>query len=67
MDSFLWDGAVPFQGKHCENCLVRTVTDEDRKKHKDYYHKVLEAKIIFSDSLVISLGTEFIEMSCWCE
>lgn len=31
------------------------------KKHKDYYHKVLEAKIIFSDSTVISLGTEFIE------
>ena len=54
-------GLFHFREKHCDNCLVRTVTDEEGKKHKDYYHKVLEAKIIFSDSLVISLGTEFIE------
>ena len=54
-------GLFHFKEKHCENCLVRTVKDEDGKEHKDYYHKVLEAKILFSDSLVISLGTEFIE------
>lgn len=54
-------GLFHFKEKHCDNCLVRTVTDEDGKKYKDYYHKVLEAKIIFSDSIVISLGTEFIE------
>lgn len=54
-------GLFHFKEKHCGNCLVRTLTDEDGKKHKDYYHKVLEAKIIFSDSIVISLGTEFIE------
>lgn len=54
-------GLFHFKEKHCDNCLVRTVTDEDGKKHKDYYHKVLEAKIVLSDSIVISLGTEFIE------
>lgn len=54
-------GLFHFKEKHCDNCLVRTVTDENGKKHKDYYHKVLEAKIIFSDSIVLSLGTEFIE------
>lgn len=54
-------GLFHFREKHCDNCLVRTVTDEDGKKHKDYYHKVLEAKIVFSDSIVISIGTEFIE------
>lgn len=54
-------GLFHFREKHCDNCLVSTVTDKDGKKHKDYYHKVLEAKIIFSDSVVISLGTEFIE------
>ena len=54
-------GLFHFREKHCGNCLVRTVKDEDGKERKDYYHKVLEAKILFSDSLVISLGTEFIE------
>lgn len=33
----------------------------DGKKIKFYYHKVLEAKIVLSDRIVISLGTEFIE------
>ena len=32
-----------------------------RKKEKLYYHKVLEAKIVLSDNIVIILGTEFIE------
>lgn len=54
-------GLFHFREKHCANCLVRTVTDEDGNKHKDYYRKVPEAKIVFSDSIVISPGTEFIE------
>lgn len=54
-------GLFHFRERHCENCLVTTVTDEDGRKHKNYYHKVLEAKIVLSDSIVISLGTEFIE------
>lgn len=28
---------------------------------KMYYHKILEAKIVLSDHVVVSLGTEFIE------
>lgn len=28
---------------------------------KLYYHKVLEAKIVLNDNIIISLGTEFIE------
>lgn len=31
------------------------------KNDKLYYHKVLEAKIVLSDEVVISIGTEFIE------
>ena len=54
-------GLFHFKEKHCENCLVTTHTDDDGTKHKHYYHKVLEAKIVLSDSIVISLGTEFIE------
>lgn len=34
---------------------------DDGKTVKLYYHKVLEAKIVLSDTVMISLGTEFIE------
>ena len=54
-------GLFHFRERHCENCLVREYTDQEGKKKKDYYHKVLEAKILLADDLVLSLGTEFIE------
>lgn len=50
-----------FKEKHCANCLCTTRKTEDGKTIKLYYHKVLEAKIVFSDQIIISLGTEFIE------
>lgn len=31
-------GLFHFREKHCDSCLVRTVTDENGKKHKEYYH-----------------------------
>ena len=34
---------------------------EEGKQEKRYYHKVLEAKLVFSEKIVISLDTEFIE------
>lgn len=54
-------GLFYFKEKHCDNCLTRTVSREDGTKVKTYYHKVLEAKLVLSDKVVISLGTEFIE------
>lgn len=54
-------GLFSFKERHCENCLSSTYKDRDGKKRKYYYHKVLEAKLILGDELVISLGTEFIE------
>ena len=50
-----------FKEKHCENCLGTTYTASDGRKETYYYHRVLEAKIILGDKLVISLDTEFIE------
>lgn len=50
-----------FKEKHCENCLCTVRTGEDGKKTKLYYHKVLEAKIVFSENVVLSMGSEFIE------
>lgn len=54
-------GLFYFKEKHCENCLCTIRKTEDGKTTKLYYHKVLEAKIVLSDSVIISLGTEFIE------
>lgn len=54
-------GLFYFKEKHCDNCLVRTVTQEDGTKVRRYYHKVLEAKLVLSEKVVVSLDTEFIE------
>ena len=54
-------GLFYFKEKHCDNCLCTTRKTEDGKTMKLYYHKVLEAKIVLSEKVVISLGTEFIE------
>lgn len=54
-------GLFCFKERHCNNCLCTTCRKEDGKTVKLYYHKVLEAKIVLSDHVVVSLGTEFIE------
>ena len=50
-----------FKERHCENCLSTTHTTEDGKKETYYYHRVLEAKLILGEKVVLSLDTEFIE------
>lgn len=45
-----------FNEKHCEHCLYET-----RNGKKQYFHRVLEAKIVTSNGLSISVATEFIE------
>ena len=54
-------GLFYFKEKHCDNCLCTTQKTEEGKTIRLYYHKVLEAKIVLSDNVIISLGTEFIE------
>lgn len=54
-------GLFCFKERHCENCLSVDRSDADGKKVKFYYHKVLEAKLVLGDKIIISLGTEFIE------
>ena len=54
-------GLYYFKEKHCDNCLVSVYTDREGKKKKRYYHKVLEAKLVLSEKIVISIDTEFIE------
>ena len=50
-----------FKERHCKNCLSTTYVTEDGKKEKYYYHRVLEAKLVLGEKVVLSLGTEFIE------
>jgi len=51
-----------FKKKHCEHDLVRkTVDKESGEVRYDYFHKVLEAKLLLGPGLVISIGSEFIE------
>lgn len=54
-------GLFYFKEKHCEHCLVEKRTNQEGKKELRYYHKVLEAKLVLGEKLIISLGTEFIE------
>lgn len=54
-------GLFHFKERHCENCLKTVKVNESGNKRIDYYHKVLEAKLVLNDKIIISLGTEFIE------
>lgn len=54
-------GLFYFKERHCENCLCAVRKDAEGKEVKLYYHKVLEAKLVLSEKIIISLGTEFIE------
>lgn len=54
-------GLFYFKERHCENCLCTIRKSDEGNEIKLYYHKVLEAKIVLSDNVIISIGTEFIE------
>jgi hypothetical protein len=49
-------GQYYFSQRHCEHCLVRTVNGTQQ-----YYHHVLEAKLVTPEGLAISIGSEFIQ------
>jgi hypothetical protein len=49
-------GQLYFRRKHCEHCLTKTVEGKTQ-----YFHHVLEAKLVTPAGLAISVGSEFIE------
>jgi hypothetical protein len=49
-------GQLYFRQRHCPHCLTKTTDGKTQ-----YYHHVLEAKIVTPDGLAISVGSEFIE------
>jgi len=51
-----------FKKKNDDQCLTRTFTNKETgEKTTQYYHSVLEAKIVLGDNLVVSIASEFIE------
>lgn len=50
-----------FRERHCEHCLTKTFNKGTDQESTIYYHQVLEAKIVLSDDMVVSIATEFIE------
>jgi len=57
-------GHLSFSKRHCEHCLKveRVIGAGDTKRKVEYYyHPVLEAKLISSNGMALSIGTEFIE------
>jgi len=49
-------GHVSFRRRHCDHCLIQT-----HGGHTYYYHNVLEAKLVTSSGLALSMGSEFID------
>lgn len=50
-------GIATFEERHCEHCLTKT----SKNGVVTYFHYVLEAKIVTSSGLAISLASEFVE------
>ena len=51
-------GQLYFRQRHCKHCLTKTVHGKTQ-----YYHHVLEAKLVTPSGLALSVGSEFIENS----
>jgi hypothetical protein len=49
-------GHVSFRLRHCPHCLTQTHGDTTY-----YFHEVLEAKLVTSSGLALSIGSEFID------
>ena len=52
-----------FDERHCEHCLKREFKGDDKETvvRTEYYHAVLEAKLVINGNIVLSIGTEFVE------
>jgi hypothetical protein len=50
-------GVVSFEERHCEHCLTKT----SKKGKTNYFHYVLEAKLVTRDGHAFSLASEWIE------
>lgn len=49
-------GHLTFKKRHCKHCIKRKIKDEIY-----YFHPVLDCKLVTSNGMALSVGTEFIE------
>jgi len=55
-------GIAYFKERHCEHDLVtKRIDPETGKVSHLYFHKVLEAKLVLAENVIVSIDTEFIE------
>ena len=54
-------GLFRFKERHCPHCLKKVLHKGTENEKAVYCYHVLEAKIVLGDSLVVNIGTEFIE------
>jgi len=53
---------LKFNSRHCDQCLSRKIKEDDKGNPiYEYYHYVLDAKLVTSNGLSIPIFTEFIE------
>lgn len=50
-----------FSKRHCTKCLTREHKLADGTSKIEYYHSVLEAKLVLSKEVIVSIGSELIE------
>ena len=50
-----------FDEKHCDHCLTQTHNKGSKEEYTTYYHKILEAKLVLFNEIVICITSEFIE------
>ena len=54
-------GLYSFSERHCEYCLTKEYKEDGVVVRTEYYHYVLEAKLVLLENVVISIATEFVE------
>jgi len=50
-----------FKERHCPHCLTREHKKDGKVISVDYYHVVLEAKLVLHGNIVVSIASEFVE------
>jgi hypothetical protein len=53
-----------FKEKHCKHCMFREHSQDGKIVSIEYYHYVLEAKLVICGNIVLSMCTEFVENDC---
>jgi len=54
-------GLYTFSERHCDYCLTKEHKKDGEVVRREFYHYILEAKLVLLNDIVISIATEFVE------